>query len=146
MKKLLYILLLIDILTFVYAFFMILANSVLYAVIFTALGIFQLVPIIAIIYCMDNIEKLQDDVSYLQYKFKKLEDNESASKAPEASAPPIAEYKDTAIAPWECVKCGTVNKAQTNHCSNCKAEYSSYVNPTVNPYAKKKISRWVKFK
>lgn len=146
MKKLLFILLAINILSYIFAFFMIMASSFLYAVVFAVLGILQLIPIIAIIMCIENIEALKNDVSYLQYKLKHLEDGVSVSKTSDVSTPPVAEYKDIAIAPWECVKCGTVNKAETAYCSNCKAAYSPFVNPTVDPNAKKKISRWVKFK
>ncbi len=144
MKKLLYILLIINIISLILAFFMLLSYSLFYAIIFGLLGILQLIPLIAIITNMDNIEKLQDDVSYLYYKLKRMDDANNENK--DSSAPPVTKNPDTAIAPWKCVKCDTVNKANTNHCSNCKAPYSPIVNPTDNPYAKKKISRWVKYK
>ena len=144
MKKLLYILLIINIISLILAFFMLLANSLIYAIVFGLLGILQLIPLIAIISNMDNIEKLQDDVSYLYYKLKQIDD--ANIKNQDGTATPVANNPDTAIAPWKCVKCDTVNKANTNHCSNCKAPYSPFINPTDNPYAKKKISRWIKYK
>ena len=144
MKKLLYILLAIDVISLILAFFMILGTSMLYAVIFGLLGVLQLIPLIAIISNMDNIEKMQDDITYLHYKLKKFEDTNKENI--DSSAPPVTNNPDTAVAPWKCVKCDTVNKANTNHCSNCKAPYSPLINPTDNPYAKKKISRWVKYK
>ena len=144
MKKLLYLILAIDIITLIIAFFALLGNSFFYAVIFGILGVLELIPIIALISCMDNIENLQDDVTYLYNKFKRYEDDNG--NIPESTSSPVTNNPDTAIAAWECVKCGTVNKANTNHCSNCKAPYSPFINPTDNPYAKKKISRWVKFK
>ena len=144
MKKLLYIILTINIISLILAFFAILGNSFFYAILFGLLGILQLVPIIALISCMDNIEKLQDEVSYLYYKLKHYE--EDVGNIPESTSSPIANNPDTARATWECVKCGTVNKANTNHCANCKAPYSPFVNPTSDPNAKKKISRWVKYK
>lgn len=144
MKKLLYIILTINIISLILAFFAILGSSFFYAILFGLLGILQLVPIIALISCMDNIENLQEDVSYLYYKLKHYE--EDTGNIPESTSSPIANNPDTARATWKCVKCDTVNKANTNHCSNCKAPYSPFINPTDDPYAKKKISRWVKYK
>ncbi len=144
MKKILYILLVIDIISLVIGFFAILVNSIIYAVIFAVLGAVGLVPLLALIHCLDSIENLESEVSYLHYKIKKLEDN--GEEAIKENTPPSADNKDTAIATWKCVKCDTVNKAGTNHCSNCKAPYSPFINPTDNPYAKKKVSRWIKYK
>ena len=144
MKKLLYILLAIDIITLVIAFFMILGTSMLYAIIFALLGVLQIVPIVAIISNMDKIENLEDEVTYLYSKLKRFE--ETNTELPDSTSSPVTHNPDTARATWECVKCGTVNKANTDHCDNCKAPYSPYINPTSDPYAKKKVSRWVKFK
>ncbi len=146
MKKLLYIILVINIISLILAFFMILGTSVFYAVIFALLGCLELVPIIALISCLDNIENLQADVSYHYYKFKQLEEKSLEENQDNTTAPPKTNNPDTAIATWKCVKCDTVNKAGTNHCANCKAPYSPFVNPTSDPNAKKKISRWVKYK
>lgn len=144
MKKILYILLVIDIISLIIGFFAILSNSIIYAVIFAVLGMIGLVPILALIHSLESIENLESEVAYLHYKIKKLEDN--GEEVIKENIPPSVNNKDTAVAPWECVKCGTVNKANTNHCANCKAPYSPFVNPTDNPYAKKKVSRWVKYK
>ncbi|MBE6808339.1 MAG: hypothetical protein E7524_02595 [Ruminococcaceae bacterium] len=144
MKKLLYILLTINIITLIIAFFMLLGNSFIYAIIFSVLGLLELVPIFALISSIDRIESLEDEVSYLYYKLKKFE--EENTEIPDSTSSPITTNPDSAIGTWKCVKCGTVNKANTNHCSNCKASYSPLINPTSNPYEKKKISRWVKYK
>ena len=93
---------------------------------------------------MDKIENLEDEVTYLYSKLKRFE--ETNTELPDSTASPVTHNPDTARATWECVKCGTVNKANTDHCDNCKAPYSPYINPTSDPYAKKKVSRWVKFK
>lgn len=146
MRKLLYILLGIKILAMVVCFFMFLSSSVLYAVIFAMLGILDLIPIIAIIFCLDNIESLQDAHSSLFYKVKRIDDAINGTSVTENAEAPAVKYQETAKAVWECVKCGTVNKAETTHCANCKAEYSPIINPTDNPKLKKKISRWVKYK
>ncbi len=146
MRKFLYILLAINFLTLIYGFFAILGNSTLYAFIFLCLGILELIPLLAIIYCLDSIEKLQEENSMLSYRIKKLENNFEPQKDEIRETYPELNHGETARAVWECVKCGTVNKAQTSHCANCKAEYSPFINPTDNPYAKKKLSRWIKDK
>ena len=144
MKKILYGILVVDILSLTYAVLMLIGNSLFHAILVLVLGGISLVPIIALIHCLDSIENLESEVSYLHYKIKKLEDNgEDVTKE---NTVPIANNKDTAMAPWKCVKCDTVNKAGTNHCANCKAPYSPFVNPTDDPHAKKKVSRWVKYK
>ena len=146
MRKFLYILLVINILTLTYAFFAILGTSVLYAVIVLALGILELVPIIALISCLDNIGKLQSENVMLSYRLKKLENEILTNDTPADTVYPELKHGETARAVWECVKCGTVNKAETSHCSNCKAEYSPFINPTDDPTKKKKLSRWIKDK
>ncbi len=145
MRKLLYILLGINILTLAYGFFAILSSSIVYAVILLLLGILELIPIIAIISCIDDIEKLKDENSMLSYRLKKLENEVLPEETVHNSFPELT-HGDTAKAVWECVKCSTVNKAGTSHCSNCKAPYSPFINPTDNPYEKKKLSRWIKDK
>ena len=149
MKKYLYIILVIDFLSIGFVFFALLSTSLLYSVIATLLGLLGLVPIFAIISCLDNIESLQHTQNKLLYQIKKLEDalnGASENKNPDITNENIAVSinKDTARGVWECVKCGTVNKAQTDSCSNCKAPYSPWVNPTDSALSKKKRSRWVK--
>ena len=62
MKKMLYILLALDILGVAVLFFATLSSSVIYSFVALALGILQIVPIVAIISNMDNIERLFDEV------------------------------------------------------------------------------------
>lgn len=147
MRKLLIVLLVINIITLCFGFFMILANSLLYALIILGLGILELIPIIALISCIDNIEDLQYDNKYLHEKIRKLEDminGETVSKEENHIHTNDGEYIASGV--WECVKCGTVNKANTSKCSNCNAPYSPSLNPTDNPFIKRKKSRFVKFK
>lgn len=145
MKKCLFILLIVNILSIAFGFFTILGVSVIYAIIFLSIGILQLVPIIAIISCLDNIEDLQYQNSKLFSKLKKLEEEMFGKQNSDEYITAVAKG-DVAKATWECIKCGTVNKPNTSYCSNCKAPYSPFINPTDNPNAKKKISRWIKFK
>ncbi len=145
MRKMLYILLVINIITLTVAFIMSLATAPLYSVLVLALGILELIPIIAIISCLDDIEKLKEDNAYLSYRLKKLE-NEVLPEEPTHNSFPELSYGVPASAIWECVKCGTVNKAGTTQCSHCKAAYSPFINPTDDPTKKKKRSRWIKEK
>lgn len=145
MRKLLYILLGINILTLAYGFFAILSSSTLYAVVLLLLGILELIPIFAIIACLDDIDKLKDENSMLSYRLKKVENEVIPEEAKFSHYPELA-HGEAAKAVWECVKCNTVNKADTTHCVICKAPYSPFINPTDNPYEKKKRSRWIKDK
>ena len=99
---------------------------------------------------MDEIEQLRSDLYNLKYKIKAIEDNINGNgnnNPTEAPAYKIQEKPyEASKGTWECVKCGTVNKAGTDTCESCKAHYSPYVNPTSNPYEKKKVSRWIKDK
>ena len=147
MRKLLIVLLVINIIALCFGFFMILANSLLYAIIFLGLGILELIPIIALISCLDNIEDLQYDNKYLHEKIRKLEDAINGNNLSENSEFTYTNNSEhIASGVWECIKCGTVNKANTSKCSNCNAPYSPSLNPTDKPYTKRKISRFVKFK
>ena len=146
MKKLLIVQLIINILALTYAFFAFLGSSVIYAFLVLGLGILSLVPIIALISCLDNIEKLTEDNIMLSYRLKKLENEVLQPDTVTDTSYPELITGETANAVWECVKCGTVNKAGTSHCLNCKAEYSPFINPTDDPNKKKKLSRWIKEK
>ena len=75
MLKLLYINLIIDILTLVISFFMLLSTSVVYAVILVAVGLLGLVPIIVLINHVESIENLKIDFARLQSEVKRLKDS-----------------------------------------------------------------------
>ncbi len=145
MRKLLYILLVINIITLAIAFIMSLVAAPLYAILLLLLGILELIPIIAIISCLDDIEKLKQENAMLSYRLKKLENEVIPEEAKHNRIPELV-HGEAARAVWECVKCGTINKAGTSHCSNCKAPYSPFINPTDDPTKKKKRSRWIKDK
>lgn len=144
MLTLLYIILIIDILTLVFSFFMLLSTSVVYAVIFAAVGLLGLVPILVLINHVESIENLKNDFARLQSEIKRLTDALADSSPTNENKIPILLKNEPSKAVWECVKCGTVNKADTNLCANCNAEYSPFINPTDSPYKKRKLSRWVK--
>jgi len=146
MKKWLYVLLIINSVTLIIGFILALFTSPIYSILLLMLGLLELVPLLAIINNLENIENLNYEIYELKSRLKKFEDenNETLNETKEST--PDIERKEVARGTWECVKCGTVNKEGTDTCNNCKAPYSPFINPTSNPYEKKKVSRWIKEK
>ena len=145
MRKLLYILLFLQIISGVYLFFLFLGNNAFAAVVAGFISILQIVLTLSVMRNTDETERLSEETFWLRTKLKELEDVVNPYNSPE-SAVPAAYHGEAARGTWECVKCGTVNKAGTDACQNCGAAYSAEINPTSNPFAKKKprISRFVK--
>ena len=145
MKKLLYILLFLQIISGLYLFFLFLGNNAFVAVIAGFISILQIALTISVIRNTEDIEQLNEETAWPRQKLKGLENIVNPYNSPE-SAVPAAYHGEAARGTWECVKCGTVNKAGTDACQNCGAAYSAEINPTSNPFAKKKprISRFVK--
>lgn len=145
MKKLLYILLFLQIISGVYLFFLFLGNNAFAAVVAGFISILQIVLTLSVIRNTDETERLSEETFWLRTKLKELENVVNPYNSPE-SAVPAAYHGEAARGTWECVKCGTVNKAGTDVCQSCGAAYSAEINPTSNPFAKKKprVSRFVK--
>lgn len=145
MKKLLYILLFLQIISGVYLFFLFLGNNAFAAVVAGFISILQIVLTLSVIRNTDETERLSEETFWLRTKLKELENVVNPYNSPE-SAVPAAYHGEAARGTWECVKCSTVNKAGTDACQSCGAAYSAEINPTSNPFAKKKprISRFVK--
>ena len=145
MKKLLYILLFLQIISGVYLFFLFLGNNAFAAVVAVFISILQIALTISVIRNTEDIEQLNEETTWLKTKLKGLENIVNPYNSPE-SAVPAAYHGEAARGTWECVKCGTVNKAGTDACQNCGAAYSAEINPTSNPFAKQKprVSRFVK--
>ena len=146
MKKLLYTLLIINIVTIVIGFIATLFISILYSLIFIFFALLELVPLIAIINNIDSIENLYSEIYELKHRLKIYEDNNNEAKPKSNNTIQVVENRQAARGAWECVKCGTINKAGSDTCQNCKALYSPTINPTANPYEKKQVSRWIKDK
>ena len=144
MKKLLYTILVIEILATAFSFFVNLELSFDMAFINLLLDILSMVPIIAIIVNIDSIEQLKENLDRVRCKLKNVSDEIHPKNKEESIPVPSKKPVQIARGIWECVKCGTVNKAGTGSCINCKAEYSAWDNPTDSPYKTKKVSRWVK--
>lgn len=143
MKKCLYILFVIDVLAIACGFITMLTASVIYAIVFLALGFLQLVPIIAIIYCLNNIEDHIYKISQLYLKFHRLEEIKDNN---DNDNPPIAEFGEKSNLPWKCIKCDTVNKAGATNCSNCGAKFIPEINPVFEPTPKGFKGFLLKFK
>ena len=145
MKKLLYILLFLQIISGVFIFFMLIGSDAFTAVFAGFISILQIVLTLSVIRNTDETERLSEETFWLRTKLKGLENIVNPYNSPE-SAVPAAYHGEAARGTWECVKCGTVNKAGTDACQSCGAAYSAEINPTSNPYAKKKprVSRFVK--
>lgn len=141
MKKCLYILLIIDILAIACGFITMLTASIFYSIVFLALSILQLVPIIAIIYCLDNIEDHNYKISRLYLKLHHIEETKEND-----NTPPVAEIGDKSDLPWKCIKCDTVNKAGATNCSNCGAKFLPEINPVFEPTPKGIKGFLLKFK
>lgn len=145
MKKLLYILLFLQIIGGVFSFFLLIGSDAFTAVLAGFICILQIALTVSVIRNTEDIEQLSEETAWLRTKLRKLENKDNLYTEPE-SAVPAAYHGEAARGTWECVKCGTVNKAGTDVCQNCGAAYSAEINPTSNPYAKKKprVSRFVK--
>lgn len=146
MRKLLNIILVIQIIGVITEFFILLFHSVVLCIILTPISLLGIVPTIAIIKNMDDIEDLQYTLNHLRFELKQINENEKTEDSTTESLNSNIRHRETARGAWECVKCDTVNKEGTDHCSNCGSDYSPFTNPTVNPYEKKKVSRWIKEK
>lgn len=145
MKTLLYILLVLQIITGAFIFFMFIANLWYIALIYLFISILQATLTLVAIDNKNRIENLEYYNDNILTKLKKLENPDEFN--PNLQSPMVDKNILSAIGAWQCIKCDTINKAGTTHCSNCQAEYIPHINPTVDPNAKKKrISRWIKYK
>ena len=114
MKKLLYILLFLQIISGVFIFFMLIGSNAFAAVLAGFSSLLQIALTFSVICNTEGVEQLSEETTWLRQKLKRLEE--------------------------------AVNKAGTDTCQSCGAAYSAEINPTSNPYAKKKprVSRFVK--
>lgn len=140
MKKLLYTLLGLEVLSGVIMFFTYLSSSWLVAVVYLAVALLGIVPTIVLIRHIDDIDYLCGEINRLHRLVKQLSDNV------ERELPEIKNHAggDVSRGVWECLKCGAVNKGGVSRCEGCGAEYSALNNPTDEDRSSKKFSRWVK--
>lgn len=145
MKKLLYILLFLQIISGVFIFFMLIGSDAFTAIISGFSSLLQIALTFSVICNTEGVEQLSEETAWLRTKLRMLENKDNLYTEPEPAVP-AAYHGEAARGTWKCVKCGTVNKAGTDTCQSCGAAYSAEINPTSNPYAKKKprVSRFVK--
>ena len=119
MKKLLYILLFLQIISGVFIFFMLIGSNAFAAVIAGFSSLLQIALTFSVICNTDGVEQLSEETAWLRQKLKRLEEAVNPYNSPESAVP--AAYHG-------------------------EAAYSAEINPTSNPFAKKKprISRFVK--
>ncbi len=140
MKKILYLYLGLELSAAIVALLLSLNSSFILALVsFLAALVGVIIPL-AVIKNLDNIEEMQTELFRLRHHITQIE-NVLEGKA-EQEGEPLSFEEEFAGGTWQCVKCGSVNKEGTSHCSNCKAAYDSYVNPTSDPNKKKKLNRW----
>ena len=143
MKKCLYVLLVLQVLACAVSFIMLLPRSVILAIVFICINSLTIGLTYAVINNINNIEDLWVECSRQRLEIKKIT-NKLEFEETGIVKTPVMDDSEISNGVWECIKCGTVNKKGTKSCSNCKAKYSSIINPTDDPYKKKRFSRWVK--
>lgn len=141
MKKFLYALLVVKILSSTLVFLYLLSSSIIVSIVYGFLSVLEIALVVAVIINTDRIEDLWYNVNRVRSDIKKLYDNIHIEDNNVVLSVDICE---TARGAWDCVKCGTVNKKNSSVCEHCGASYSSFINPTVNEYQKKKVSKWIK--
>lgn len=89
------------------------------------LGLFGLfaVPCFALVGTMERVEEQEEQLRRLQERLHRLEEPPPAESA---ELPPPSPYKAEAPHPWDCARCGTVNKAGTTACAQCGALYDEW--------------------
>lgn len=97
MKKLLYILLFLQIISGVYLFFLFLGNNAFAAVVAVFISILQIALTISVIRNTEDIEQLNEETTWLRTKLKGLENIVNPYNSPE-SAVPAAYHGEAAAA------------------------------------------------
>ena len=87
MKKLLYILLFLQIISGVYLFFLFLGNNAFAAVVAVFISILQIALTISVIRNTENIEQLNEETTWLRTKLKGLENIVNPYNSPESAVP-----------------------------------------------------------
>ena len=85
-------------------------------------GLFA-VPCFALVGTIERVETQEEQLRGLQERLHRLEEPQPAAGA---EPPPPPPYKAEAPHPWDCVRCGTVNKAGTTACAYCGALYDEW--------------------
>lgn len=141
LKVLLIILLVLQAVAGGWMFISALSQSILYALIFLFITVLQIALTVAVILHCNDLENVWYEIERLRYAVREVQNTTMTDEEITYSAENPAELARNT---WECIKCGTVNKADTTHCDHCGAAYDATVYPTDDPSVKRKMSRWVK--
>ncbi|MBQ5840930.1 MAG: zinc finger Ran-binding domain-containing family 2 protein [Clostridia bacterium] len=141
MSILLVILLVMQVVVGSLSFIVLLGQSILIALLYLFLTVLQIALTAAVLSHHGQLEEHRYELERLRYAVRELQKGAETEMPSEYPAESPAELARNT---WECVKCGTVNKAQTTRCTHCGAAYSASINPTDDPAIKREISRWIK--
>ncbi len=120
LKIITFILIIIEALFAIYAFFNTLSVGFVSALITLAISIVLLAPLVAIWVLLSDVETLETKVKYLENEHIRKDIIENP---PVINDIPEVQKGRNAITSWTCAKCGTVNKANTANCENCGSAY-----------------------
>lgn len=142
MKKILYGIIVWDILIGIYMFFALLAEHMLLACLSLVSSAVGLVPLIVLVQCLDRIEDLKIDLDTLQQRFRAQERAETGVD-PERKNQVFHDPEQPKIEArkrWICQKCQSINKPGTSVCESCGAHYTySQESPAEAPLTKWKL-------
>ena len=100
MKKLLYILLFLQIIGGVFSFFLLIGSDAFTAVLAGFICILQIALTVSVIRNTEDIEQLSEETAWLRTKLKRLEEAVNPYNSPE-SAVPAAYHGEAARGTWE---------------------------------------------
>ena len=141
LRVLLVVLLVLQVLVGSWCFIALLPQSLLTALLYLLITILQVALTVVVILHCNELEGVWYEIERLRYAVRELQKSAEIDEGIVYSAENPA---DLAKNTWECIKCGTVNKGGTTHCSNCGAAYLTDVYPTDGVTVKRKMSRWIK--
>ena len=114
------ILIVIEAVVAVFSFFGTLSQGFTAALTSLAISLALLAPLVAIWLLLAEVETLEIKVNYLENERIRKDILESE---PTPNTVPEVQKGRSAITSWTCIKCGTVNKANTSNCENCGSAY-----------------------
>ena len=118
-----------------------LPQSLVLSLIWLFVSVLQITLTGVVIYHCSELDDVWFEINRLRLAVRDLQ---KASETDDDTVYPVENPGELAKNTWECVKCRTVNKADTTNCSHCGAAYAADVYPTDDPLKKRKMSRWIK--
>ena len=142
MKKILYGIIVWDILIGIFLFFALLADHLLLACLSLVSSAIGLVPLILLVQCLERIEDLEINLDALQQKLRAHEKTENGADPEQKNRVfhDSEQPKIEASKRWICQKCQSINKPGSSVCESCGAHYTCYQeSPTEAPLTKWKL-------